>query len=343
MLGGCCAVPCRAVPGQGLTFALIPLGCPAVRVRWTSRPHPFKASPGKGPLESPGSAAGEGLLFVPPDKGEVNLWTGQKCRHHSITVGTGTRRQRHRNVRDCKPGGGATGVSRLCDDPLALARADCDDDGLSISIKAWGRALEAPARASLAHTALQALLTQTLLKPLAMSQTAKSASSQGTDAKDKGAPAPAASSKATKTGEPGMGSYRIMMFDQENFQGRMIEVQNECMNVCDRGMDRVRSIIVECGPFVAYEQTNFRGEMFILEKGEYPRWDTWSNSYRSDCLIWVGYQYPGYRGYQYLFECGDYRHYNDFCAYQPQIQSMRRIRDMQFHQRGCFTFTSASK
>ncbi|CAI5667801.1 beta-crystallin B1 [Oreochromis niloticus] len=231
-----------------------------------------------------------------------------------------------------------------------------------------------------------------------MSQTAKSASSQGTDAKDKGAPAPAASSKATKTGEPGMGSFRIMLFDQENFQGRMIEVQNECMNVCDRGMDRVRSIIVECGPFVAFEQTNFRGEMFILEKGEYPRWDTWSNSYRSDCLMslrpirmdsmehkiclyelsdfkgnkmeiqeddvptlwahgfcdrvgsvrvpggaWVGYQYPGYRGYQYLFECGDYRHYNDFCAFQPQIQSMRRIRDMQFHQRGCFTFTSASK
>lgn len=52
-------------------------------------------------------------------------------------------------------------------------------------------------------------LTQTLLKPLTMSQTAKSASSQGTDAKDKGAPAPAASSKATKTGEPGMGSFRV--------------------------------------------------------------------------------------------------------------------------------------
>ncbi|XP_061732173.1 beta-crystallin B1 isoform X1 [Nerophis ophidion] len=144
--------------------------------------------------------------------------------------------------------------------------------------------------------------------------------------------------------------------------------------------------------------TNLRGEMFILEKGEYPRWDTWSNSYRSDCLMslrpirmdslehkiclhelsdfkgnkmeiqeddvptlwahgfcdrvgsvkvpggaWVGYQYPGYRGYQYLFESGDFRHYNDFSALQPQIQSVRRIRDMQFHQRGCFTFTSSSK
>ncbi|XP_051972093.1 beta-crystallin B1-like [Xyrauchen texanus] len=232
-----------------------------------------------------------------------------------------------------------------------------------------------------------------------MSQTAKSATNQGTDAKDKGAPAPFATSKASKTGDPGMmGNYRIFLFDQENFQGKMMEVQNECMNVCERGMDRVRSIIVECGPFVAFEQTNFRGEMFILEKGEYPRWDTWSNSYRSDCLMslrpirmdplehkiclyelsdfkgnkmeiqeddvptlwahgfcdrvgsvrvpggaWVGYQYPGYRGYQYLFECGDYRHYNEFCAFQPQIQSMRRVRDMQFHKHGCFNLTTAKQ
>lgn len=37
--------------------------------------------------------------------------------------------------------------------------------------------------------------------------------------------------------------------------------------------------------FVGFEQMNFCGEMYILEKGEYPRWDTWSNSYRSDCLM----------------------------------------------------------
>ncbi|KAF4082141.1 hypothetical protein AMELA_G00148210 [Ameiurus melas] len=233
--------------------------------------------------------------------------------------------------------------------------------------------------------------------PINMSQT-KSASSQGTDAKDKGAPVPPASSKTTKTGDAGMGNYRMLLFDQENFQGRMMEIYNECMNICDHGIDRVKSIIVECGPFVAFEQTNFRGEMFILEKGEYPRWDTWSNSYRSDCLMsfrpirmdpmehkiclyelseflgnkmeiheddvpslwahgfcdrvgsvrvpggaWVGYQYPGYRGYQYLFECGDYRHYNEFCAFQPHIQSIRRVRDMQFHHRGSFSLTAAKQ
>ena len=59
-------------------------------------------------------------------------------------------------------------------------------------------------------------------------------------------------------------------------------------------------------------------------------------------LRWVGYQYPGYRGYQYLFESGEYKHYNDFAAFQPQIQSMRRIRDMQFHQKGCFDLTTTT-
>ncbi|KAM8852941.1 beta-crystallin B1 [Synchiropus picturatus] len=227
-----------------------------------------------------------------------------------------------------------------------------------------------------------------------MSQTAKSAS--GMDAKDKGGPA--ATSKATKTGDPSLEALKVLLFEQENFQGKMVEIQDECLNVSDRGIDRVRSIIVESGPFVAFEQTNLRGEMFILEKGEYPRWDTWSNSYRSDCLMslrpvrmdslehkiclyelsdfkgnkmeiqeddvptlwahgfsdrvgsvrvpggaWVGYQYPGYRGYQYLMEGGEYKHYNDFNAIQPQVQSMRRIRDMRFHQRGSLSLSSLNK
>lgn len=37
--------------------------------------------------------------------------------------------------------------------------------------------------------------------------------------------------------------------------------------------------------FVGFEQMNFCGEMFILEKGEYPRWDSWSNSQKNDYLL----------------------------------------------------------
>lgn len=55
---------------------------------------------------------------------------------------------------------------------------------------------------------------------------------------------------------------------------------------------------------------------------------------------WVGYQYPGYRGLQYLLEKGDYKDNSDFGAPHPQVQSVRRIRDMQWHQRGAFHSSS---
>ncbi|KAK5900315.1 hypothetical protein CgunFtcFv8_025281 [Champsocephalus gunnari] len=219
-----------------------------------------------------------------------------------------------------------------------------------------------------------------------MSQTAKSASSQGNRRQGQGRP-PCRHQQGHQDRRARHGVLQNDDVRQENFQGKMIEVQNECMNVCDRGMDRVRSIIVECGPFVAFEQTNFRGEMFILEKGEYPRWDTWSNSYRSDCLmslrpvrmdslehrsastssrlqgqqdgdqeddvptLWAhgfcdrvgslgGTSTPDTGATSTCLSAETTNTNNDFSAYQPQMQSLRRIRDMQFHQRGCFTFTT---
>ncbi|EHH20108.1 beta-crystallin B1 [Macaca nemestrina] len=243
-----------------------------------------------------------------------------------------------------------------------------------------------------------------------MSQAAKApasatvAANPGPDTKGKGAP-PAGTSPSpgtalapttvpitsAKAPELPPGNYRLVVFEQENFQGRRGEFSGECLNLGDRGFDRVRSIIVSSGPWVAFEQSNLRGEMFILEKGEYPRWDTWSSSYRSDRLMsfrpvkmdsqehkislfeganfkgntieiqgddapslwvhgfsdrvgsvkvtsgtWVGYQYPGYRGYQYLLEPGDFRHWNEWGAFQPQMQSLRRLRDKQWHLEGCF-------
>ena len=55
---------------------------------------------------------------------------------------------------------------------------------------------------------------------------------------------------------------------------------------------------------------------------------------------WVGYQYPGYRGYQYVLEMGSYKQWNEWGANHPQIQSMRRVRDMQTHRRGCFEMSN---
>lgn len=40
-----------------------------------------------------------------------------------------------------------------------------------------------------------------------------------------------------------------------------------------------------CLRWVAFEQKGFLGEQFVLEKGEYPRWTTWTNSQSSNCLL----------------------------------------------------------
>lgn len=36
---------------------------------------------------------------------------------------------------------------------------------------------------------------------------------------------------------------------------------------------------------MGYDRHDFTGEQFILEKGEYPRWDTWTNSQSSYSLL----------------------------------------------------------
>ncbi|XP_032372708.1 beta-crystallin B3 isoform X1 [Etheostoma spectabile] len=187
-------------------------------------------------------------------------------------------------------------------------------------------------------------------------------------------------------------TYKVLLFEFENFQGSKAEFSSDCKDVTEKGLEKVGSVIVESGPWAGYDRHGFTGEQFILEKGEYPRWDTWTNSQNSYSLLslrplkvdsaehklhlyenpgftgrkmeivdddvpslwghgfqdrvasvkalngtWVGYMYPGYRGRQFIFERGDFKHWNDWEAPAPQIQSVRRVRDMQWHKRGCFT------
>ncbi|MBZ3884560.1 Beta-crystallin A3 [Sciurus carolinensis] len=57
-----------------------------------------------------------------------------------------------------------------------------------------------------------------------------------------------------------------------------MEFTSSCPNVSERSFDNVRSLKVECGAWIGYEHTSFCGQQFILERGEYPRWDAWSGS-----------------------------------------------------------------
>uniref|UniRef100_A0A8C9UK04 Beta-crystallin B2 n=1 Tax=Spermophilus dauricus TaxID=99837 RepID=A0A8C9UK04_SPEDA len=191
----------------------------------------------------------------------------------------------------------------------------------------------------------------------------------------------------------------IIIFEQENFQGHSHELSGPCPNLKETGVEKAGSVLVlgaSGGPGIwcwGVPWTCFvcHRVPFVFEKGEYPRWDSWTSSRRTDSLsslrpikvdsqehkiilyenpnftgkkmeiidddvpsfhahgyqekvssvrvqsgTWVGYQYPGYRGLQYLLEKGDYKDSSDFGAPHPQVQSVRRIRDMQWHQRGAF-------
>uniref|UniRef100_A0A8C6LP47 Beta-crystallin B3 n=1 Tax=Nothobranchius furzeri TaxID=105023 RepID=A0A8C6LP47_NOTFU len=193
-------------------------------------------------------------------------------------------------------------------------------------------------------------------------------------------------------GQGGAGAtYKLAVFEFENFRGQKVELSGECKDVLEK-TQRVGSVIVESGPWVGFERPGFAGEQFVLEKGEFPRWSTWTNCQSSNILssfrplkvdsaahklhlfenagfegrnmeivdddvpslwahgfqdrvasakaisgTWVGYRYPGYRGPQYVFEHGDFKQWNAWGATAPQIQSVRRVRDMQWHKKGLST------
>uniref|UniRef100_A0A8C6Z7Q4 Beta-crystallin B3 n=1 Tax=Nothoprocta perdicaria TaxID=30464 RepID=A0A8C6Z7Q4_NOTPE len=86
------------------------------------------------------------------------------------------------------------------------------------------------------------------------------------------------------TGERG-GNYKITLYEMENFQGKKCELTEELPNVAERALEKVGSVQVESGPWVAFERQAFAGEQFVLEKGDYPRWDSWSSSRGSDSLM----------------------------------------------------------
>ncbi|KAB0402499.1 hypothetical protein E2I00_008163, partial [Balaenoptera physalus] len=165
-----------------------------------------------------------------------------------------------------------------------------------------------------------------------------------------------------------VGPWKITIYDQENFQGKRMEFTSSCPNVSERSFDNVRSLKVECGAWIGYEHTSFCGQQFVLERGEYPRWDAWSgsNAYHIERLMsfrpicsaergsglgvltrfltsfnnpicfgfssWVCYQYPGYRGYQYILECdhhgGDYKHWREWGSH-AQTSQIQSIRRIQ--------------
>ncbi|XP_019519487.1 PREDICTED: beta-crystallin B2 [Hipposideros armiger] len=182
-----------------------------------------------------------------------------------------------------------------------------------------------------------------------------------------------ASDHQTQAGKSQPLNPKIIIFEQENFQGQSHELNGPCPNLKETGVEKAGSVLVQTGPYVPgwphlvkggcqgeatglwswkdpdsqehriilYENPNFMGKKMEITDDDVPSFHAHGyqekvSSVRVQSGTWVGYQYPGYRGLQYLLEKGDYKDSSDFGAPHPQVQSVRRIRDMQWHQRGAF-------
>ncbi|CAH2306441.1 Hypothetical predicted protein [Pelobates cultripes] len=87
------------------------------------------------------------------------------------------------------------------------------------------------------------------------------------------------------------GSFRLKIYEKDNFQGEILEFAEDCPNVYERFRHHD---IHSCHIFHGY---------------------------------WMFYEEPNYRGHQYYLRPGDYRRYTDWGAVNSKIGSFRRLYD----------------
>ncbi|KFW01828.1 Beta-crystallin A2, partial [Fulmarus glacialis] len=82
----------------------------------------------------------------------------------------------------------------------------------------------------------------------------------------------------------------ITVWEEESFQGKRCEFLMECPSIMERGFRKIRSIKgfpLLPSSWVGFEYPEYQGQQFILEKGDYPRWEAWSGNsgYRTEHLL----------------------------------------------------------
>lgn len=79
---------------------------------------------------------------------------------------------------------------------------------------------------------------------------------------------------------------QIVFYEGRCFTGRRLEVYGDCDNFQDRGfMNRVNSVRVESGAWICFDHPDFKGQQYILERGEYPEFQRWNshNDHMGSC------------------------------------------------------------
>uniref|UniRef100_A0A8C2I9I4 Crystallin beta gamma X n=1 Tax=Cyprinus carpio TaxID=7962 RepID=A0A8C2I9I4_CYPCA len=96
-------------------------------------------------------------------------------------------------------------------------------------------------------------------------------------------------------------SGRVTLFEQRNFAGRRLDLTSDCQKLSEKNFpDRCNSVQVESG---------FKPIQICFA-----------------FLLWVAYQEPNYRGAHYILEKKDYNNFSDWGAQNSTIGSIRRVR-----------------
>ncbi|XP_029460783.1 gamma-crystallin 1-like isoform X2 [Rhinatrema bivittatum] len=72
------------------------------------------------------------------------------------------------------------------------------------------------------------------------------------------------------------GSYRMRLYERENFGGQMMEFTDDCPHVYERfHYHDIHSCNVPDGHWLLYEEPSYRGRQYYLRPGEYRRFTDW--------------------------------------------------------------------
>uniref|UniRef100_A0A671YU18 Gamma-crystallin M2-like n=1 Tax=Sparus aurata TaxID=8175 RepID=A0A671YU18_SPAAU len=71
-------------------------------------------------------------------------------------------------------------------------------------------------------------------------------------------------------------SWKIRFYDKQDFGGQVAECFEDCPSVYDAlKFQEFHSCVVMDGAWVLYEQPNYQGHQYFLERGEYPNYTDW--------------------------------------------------------------------
>lgn len=80
-----------------------------------------------------------------------------------------------------------------------------------------------------------------------------------------------------------------------------------------------------------WEKPNFEGESVQLSDNMPTFHERWQSRDVQSCKVfegaWIFYEHPNYRGRQYLLEKGEYRRYSEWGGRQPNVGSVRRVKN----------------